>query len=148
MSSLAPGTSAMRQTMDGQADALAQILGDEEPVMQVAERLRGRRVLAIGTGPVGTRPVRPLSCCGRPAWMPGPRNRPTPRLTARCLARGTRCWRSPTPGPSATRPRPLSVHVRQVRTSSRYLASASTAPIYSRCRASAHLLIQPATSAR
>ena len=50
MSSPAPGASAMRQTMDGQADALAQILGDEEPVMEVAERLRGRRVLAIGTG--------------------------------------------------------------------------------------------------
>lgn len=40
----------MRQTMDGQADALAGILRDEEPVMAVAERLRGRRVLAIGTG--------------------------------------------------------------------------------------------------
>jgi glucosamine--fructose-6-phosphate aminotransferase (isomerizing) len=40
----------MRQTMDGQAEALAGILRDEEPVMAVAERLRGRRVLAIGTG--------------------------------------------------------------------------------------------------
>src|SRR5215813_5078960 len=50
MSSPAPGTSAMRQTMDGQADALAQILADEAPVIAVAERLRGRRVLAIGTG--------------------------------------------------------------------------------------------------
>src|SRR6266702_8018705 len=40
----------MRQTMDGQAGALARILGDDEPVMAVAERLRGRRVLAIGTG--------------------------------------------------------------------------------------------------
>lgn len=42
--------SAMRQTMDGQAEALARILGDEDPVMAVAGRLRGRRVLAIGTG--------------------------------------------------------------------------------------------------
>jgi glucosamine--fructose-6-phosphate aminotransferase (isomerizing) len=40
----------MRQTMDGQAEALAGILGDEDPVIAVAERLRGRRVLAIGTG--------------------------------------------------------------------------------------------------
>lgn len=40
----------MRQTMDGQAEALAGILADDEPVMAVAERLRGRRVLAIGTG--------------------------------------------------------------------------------------------------
>jgi len=45
-----PGMSAMRQTMDGQAAALAQILADEEPATAVAERLRGRRVLAIGTG--------------------------------------------------------------------------------------------------
>jgi len=40
----------MRQTMDGQAEALAGILADEAPVAGVAERLRGRRVLAIGTG--------------------------------------------------------------------------------------------------
>jgi glucosamine--fructose-6-phosphate aminotransferase (isomerizing) len=40
----------MRQTMDGQADALARILADGEPVEAVAEQLRGRRVLAIGTG--------------------------------------------------------------------------------------------------
>src|SRR5215469_1357469 len=45
-----PAVSAMRQTMDGQADALAGILADEEPVVAVAERLRGRRVLVIGTG--------------------------------------------------------------------------------------------------
>jgi len=50
MSSPAPGASAMRQTMDGQAEALTQILADEEPVIAAAERLRGRRVLAIGTG--------------------------------------------------------------------------------------------------
>lgn len=36
--------------MDGQAEALARILGDEDPVGAVADRLRGRRVLAIGTG--------------------------------------------------------------------------------------------------
>jgi hypothetical protein len=40
----------MRQTMDGQAEALAGILADEAPVIAAAERLRGRRVLAIGTG--------------------------------------------------------------------------------------------------
>jgi glucosamine--fructose-6-phosphate aminotransferase (isomerizing) len=40
----------MRQTMEGQAGALAAILADEEPVGPVADRLRGRRVLAIGTG--------------------------------------------------------------------------------------------------
>jgi glutamine---fructose-6-phosphate transaminase (isomerizing) len=45
-----PGTSEMRRTMDGQASALAGILADEAPVMKAAERLRGRRVLAIGTG--------------------------------------------------------------------------------------------------
>jgi glucosamine--fructose-6-phosphate aminotransferase (isomerizing) len=42
--------SNMRLTMDGQAEALARILADEAPVGAVAERLRGRRVLAIGTG--------------------------------------------------------------------------------------------------
>jgi glucosamine--fructose-6-phosphate aminotransferase (isomerizing) len=50
MSAAGPAVSAMRQTMDGQAEALAGILADEEPVAAVAERLRGRRVLAIGTG--------------------------------------------------------------------------------------------------
>jgi glutamine---fructose-6-phosphate transaminase (isomerizing) len=43
-------TSVMRRTMDGQAEALASILDDIAPAMAVAERLRGRRVLAIGTG--------------------------------------------------------------------------------------------------
>src|SRR6266849_1324168 len=43
-------SSAMRQTMDRQAEALAGILDDDAPVPAVAERLRGRRVLAIGTG--------------------------------------------------------------------------------------------------
>jgi glutamine---fructose-6-phosphate transaminase (isomerizing) len=42
--------SKMRQTMDRQAEAMAAILDDAEPVAAVAERLRGRRVLAIGTG--------------------------------------------------------------------------------------------------
>jgi glutamine---fructose-6-phosphate transaminase (isomerizing) len=50
MSAAGRAVSAMRQTMDGQAEALAGILGDEEPVLAVAERVRGRRVLAIGTG--------------------------------------------------------------------------------------------------
>jgi glutamine---fructose-6-phosphate transaminase (isomerizing) len=50
MSVAGAAVSAMRQTMDGQAEALAGILGDEQPVLAVAERLRGRRVLAIGTG--------------------------------------------------------------------------------------------------
>jgi hypothetical protein len=48
--SAAAGISVMRQTMDRQAEALAGILDDDGPVIAVAERLRGRRVLAIGTG--------------------------------------------------------------------------------------------------
>jgi glutamine---fructose-6-phosphate transaminase (isomerizing) len=50
MSGAGTETSAMRQTMDGQAEALARILADEAPVIAAAERLHGRRVLAIGTG--------------------------------------------------------------------------------------------------
>src|SRR5258708_20335586 len=50
MTAAGSAVSMMRQTMDGQAEALAGILADEEPVAAVAERLRGRRVLAIGTG--------------------------------------------------------------------------------------------------
>src|SRR6266849_1954561 len=50
MSAAAAGISVMRQTMDRQAQALARIIDDEASVMAVAERLRGRRVLAIGTG--------------------------------------------------------------------------------------------------
>lgn len=50
MSAGGPAASAMRQTMDGQAEALARILHDPEPAFRVAERLRGRQVLAIGTG--------------------------------------------------------------------------------------------------
>jgi glutamine---fructose-6-phosphate transaminase (isomerizing) len=43
-------TSMMRQTMDHQAAALAAILDDAAPVAAVAGRLRGRRVVVIGTG--------------------------------------------------------------------------------------------------
>src|SRR6266849_2329296 len=50
MSAAAAGISVMRQTMDRQAQALARIIDDEASVMAVAGRLRGRRVLAIGTG--------------------------------------------------------------------------------------------------
>ena len=50
MTAADPAVSAMRQTMDGQAEALAGLLEDEAPAAAVAERLRGRRVLAIGTG--------------------------------------------------------------------------------------------------
>ncbi|MGH3410353.1 MAG: SIS domain-containing protein [Streptosporangiaceae bacterium] len=50
MSATGSAVSMMRQTMDGQAGALAGILADEGPASAVAERLRGRRVLAIGTG--------------------------------------------------------------------------------------------------
>src|SRR5215472_10479262 len=50
MSAVGPAVSAMRQTMEGQAEALAGILRDEGPAVAVAERLRGRPVLAIGTG--------------------------------------------------------------------------------------------------
>src|SRR6266516_2653413 len=50
MAAAPAGISVMRKTMDRQAEALAGILDDDAPVMAVAERLRGRRVLAIGTG--------------------------------------------------------------------------------------------------
>lgn len=40
----------MRETMAGQADALARVLEDDTAVAPVAERLRGRRVLTLGTG--------------------------------------------------------------------------------------------------
>jgi glutamine---fructose-6-phosphate transaminase (isomerizing) len=50
MSATGSKVSMMRLTMDGQAEALAGILADEGPVSAVAARLRGRRVLAIGTG--------------------------------------------------------------------------------------------------
>ena len=43
-------TSAMRQTMERQAQMLAEIVADDAPAAAVAERLRGRRVLVIGTG--------------------------------------------------------------------------------------------------
>src|SRR5499425_2078305 len=47
---MSAASSAMRTTMDGQAAALAAILEDAGPVAAVAERLRGRRVVVIGTG--------------------------------------------------------------------------------------------------
>src|SRR5215467_276723 len=47
---MSAANSAMRVTMDGQAAALAAILEDSAPVAAVAERVRGRRVLVIGTG--------------------------------------------------------------------------------------------------
>ena len=50
MAAASAPSSVMRQTMDRQAEALAGILDDDAPVPAVAERLRGRRVLAIGTG--------------------------------------------------------------------------------------------------
>ncbi|MBV9095525.1 MAG: hypothetical protein JO132_16895 [Streptosporangiaceae bacterium] len=50
MAAAGPGNSMMRQTMDGQAGALAGMLADHVPVIAAAERLRGRQVLAIGTG--------------------------------------------------------------------------------------------------
>jgi glucosamine--fructose-6-phosphate aminotransferase (isomerizing) len=43
-------TSFMRDTMNHQAEALARLVDDEAPVADVADRLRGRRVLAIGIG--------------------------------------------------------------------------------------------------
>ncbi len=43
-------TSLMRQTMDRQAEWLAELVDDNAPVVEVAGRLRGRRLLAIGTG--------------------------------------------------------------------------------------------------
>ena len=43
-------TSMMRQTMDRQAAALAVIMEDTAPIPAAAGRLRGRRVLVIGTG--------------------------------------------------------------------------------------------------
>lgn len=40
----------MRETMIAQADRLSELLVDDAPVEQVADRLRGRRVSVIGTG--------------------------------------------------------------------------------------------------
>src|SRR5260370_31193597 len=50
MPAAGPGVSVLRQMMHGQREALAGIVADEAPVVAVAQRLRGRRVLAIGTG--------------------------------------------------------------------------------------------------
>jgi glutamine---fructose-6-phosphate transaminase (isomerizing) len=40
----------MRETMIGQAESLACLLDDREAVESVADRLRARHVLVIGTG--------------------------------------------------------------------------------------------------
>ena len=42
--------SAMRETMRSQPEALQRILDDEAPVARAAERIRGRRVMIVGTG--------------------------------------------------------------------------------------------------
>lgn len=42
--------SAMRETMTVQADRLSELLTDDAPVEEVADRVRGRRVMVIGTG--------------------------------------------------------------------------------------------------
>ena len=71
MSAARPRVSVMRQTMDGQATALAGILADEAPVIAVAERLRGRRVLAIGTGTswhAASQAAILLRAAGQDAW--------------------------------------------------------------------------------
>ena len=71
MSAARPRVSVMRQTMDGQAAALAGILADEAPVLAVAERLRGRRVLAIGTGTswhAASQAAVLLRAAGQDAW--------------------------------------------------------------------------------
>jgi glutamine---fructose-6-phosphate transaminase (isomerizing) len=43
-------TSRMREAMQRQGEALQRLLEDRAPVEAVAERLRGRRVLVVGTG--------------------------------------------------------------------------------------------------
>ena len=50
MPATSPASSFMRQTMDRQAERLAELLNDDAPVVEVAGRLRGRQVLVIGTG--------------------------------------------------------------------------------------------------
>ena len=40
----------MRETMEGQAEALAALVADPGPAERAADRLRGRRVLIVGTG--------------------------------------------------------------------------------------------------
>jgi glutamine---fructose-6-phosphate transaminase (isomerizing) len=71
MTAAGPGVSAMRQTMDGQAAALAGMLADEAPVVAAAGRLRGRRVLAIGTGTswhAASQAAILLRAAGQDAW--------------------------------------------------------------------------------
>src|ERR1700747_1480128 len=45
-----PMTSAMRETIMSQPAELRRLLGDGSGVAEAAERLRGRRVLLVGTG--------------------------------------------------------------------------------------------------
>jgi glutamine---fructose-6-phosphate transaminase (isomerizing) len=71
MTAVGPGASAMRETMAGQAAALAGILADEAPVFAAAERLRFRQVLAIGTGTswhAASQAAILLRAAGRRAW--------------------------------------------------------------------------------
>jgi len=43
-------TSAMRDTMERQGEALARIIDNSQPIAPVADRIRGRQVLLVGTG--------------------------------------------------------------------------------------------------
>src|SRR5258708_37223471 len=86
MAAASAPSSVMRQTMDRQAEALAGILDDDAPVLAVAERLRGRRGLAIGTGTswhAASQAAALLRAAGGDAAPPpsaaAPRRRPPPR---------------------------------------------------------------------
>ena len=99
----------MRQTMDGQAAALAGILADEAPVIAAAERLRRRRVLTIGTGTswhAASQAACLLRAAGLDAWAAQSADAavdgPLPGEG------GARRWSSPTPAPSGTQRRPRS----------------------------------------
>ncbi len=60
-------TSVMRATMWRQPADLRGLLGDPGPIEEQAERLAGRRILAVGTGRAGTRRITPSGCSGRRA---------------------------------------------------------------------------------
>src|SRR5260370_7723576 len=99
MSATGSAVSAMRQTMDGQAEALAGILADEAPAIAVAERLRGRRVLAIGTGTswhAATQAATLLPAAGLGA---SPARPPAPPPAAPLPRRGPPCLPSTPPAP-------------------------------------------------
>jgi len=104
--------SAMRQTMDGQAEALARLLDDEAPVAAVAGRLRGRRVLAIGTGTS-------WHAASQAAWLLRAAGVDACAAQSADAARAGRCWPSRTPGPSGTPRRPRSAPGPGARRSSR-----------------------------